>query len=210
MNMHQLRTPSQIAFYEAARARALKKIAAAKRFEEKSRSASPQEIIAAPPEAEAQEEKPLAISFAMSTSMSLPWKAYEPITFGGDEKQSRKRSMDEIAQSVLERFPGVDLKGIKGRRRTKHLTFPRHLISYAIKEERPDLSYPQIGRWCGGRDHTTTLNSVRKIEEIISQGRLDAEILIWRERERERLESAARLDAIYAKWREEVHQGRLE
>lgn len=209
MNMHQLRTPSQIAFYEAARARALKKIEAAKRFEEKSRPAQT-EIIAAPPEPEVQEEKPLAISFAMSASMSLTWKAYEPITFGGDEKQSRKRSMDEIALSILQRFPGVELRGIKGRRRTKHLTFPRHLISYAIKEERPDLSYPQIGRWCGGRDHTTTLNSVRKIEEIVSQGRLDAEILIWRERERERLEASARLDAIYTEWREKAHQGMLE
>ncbi|MEW9535692.1 hypothetical protein MRBLRC7O_000902 [Agrobacterium radiobacter] len=206
MNMHQLRTPSQIAFYEAARARALKKIEAAKRFEEKSRPSPAVEIT----EPEVSEETLAPISFSISASLSLIWKAYEPIVFGGDEKHPGKRTMDDIALSILERFPGVDLRGIKGKRRTRHLTFPRHLINYAIKEERPDLSYPQIGRWCGGRDHTTTLNSVRKIEEIISQGRLDAEIRIWRERERERLESSARLDAIYAKWREEVHQGRLE
>ncbi|MFB7145006.1 helix-turn-helix domain-containing protein [Agrobacterium deltaense] len=208
MNMLQLRTPSQIALYEAARARALKKIAAAKLFEEKRRPAP--EITPPSPAPEVNEEKQAPISFSMSASLNLIWKAYEAIVFGSDEKHAGKRTMDEIALSILERFPGVDLRGIKGKRRTRHLTFPRHLINYAIKEERPDLSYPQIGRWCGGRDHTTTLNSVRKIEEIISQGRLDAEILIWRERERERLESSARLDAIYAKWREEVHQGRLE
>ena len=78
--------------------------------------------------------------------------------------KSSRKSMEQIASEVLWDFPNVKLKDIRGSRRTKVFILPRQLAMYEIKTQRPDLSYPMIGKWFGGRDHTTVLHAVRKIE----------------------------------------------
>lgn len=75
------------------------------------------------------------------------------------------KSMKEIAVEVLWDFPGVTMKDLKGHRRAMSITLPRQLAMYEIKVQRPDLSFPAIGRFfC--RDHTTVLHAVRKIEAL--------------------------------------------
>jgi chromosomal replication initiation ATPase DnaA len=46
----------------------------------------------------------------------------------------------------------------------------RHLLMWEIYEKF-DLSLPQIGRLFGGRDHTTVLYAVNKIEARMSEAR---------------------------------------
>jgi chromosomal replication initiator protein len=50
------------------------------------------------------------------------------------------------------------------KRRTKDLTVPRQVAMYLIKEIL-DTSLVQIGEVFGGRDHSTVIHSIRKIEQ---------------------------------------------
>lgn len=79
--------------------------------------------------------------------------------------KSMRRPVREIAEGVLEDFPGVTWDMIIGRRRSQHLIKPRHLCMYAVHMEREDLSYPQIGKIFGGRDHTTVIHAVNKFKK---------------------------------------------
>jgi chromosomal replication initiator protein len=64
---------------------------------------------------------------------------------------------------VLAEFPGVTWDEVRGIRRTKRLIKPRQECMYEVSTQRPDLSFPAIGRIFGGRDHTTIMHSVRKV-----------------------------------------------
>jgi chromosomal replication initiator protein len=62
-------------------------------------------------------------------------------------------------------------------RRTKDVMLPRHIATWMARRYTL-LSLPQIGRAMGGKDHTTILNSWRKIERLRArdtdlQARLD-------------------------------------
>lgn len=78
-----------------------------------------------------------------------------------------KPSMTEIAAEVLQSFPGVTLEELKGIHRKRNIVAARQLAIYQIRYRRPDLSYPTIGRFFGGRDHTTCIHAVQKIERLM-------------------------------------------
>jgi chromosomal replication initiator protein len=71
------------------------------------------------------------------------------------------------------------------KKRTKELTVPRQVAMYLIRELL-DLSLVEIGNLFGGRDHSTVIHAVNKVEEDLSmddtfrarveliRGRLDA------------------------------------
>lgn len=52
-------------------------------------------------------------------------------------------------------------------RRTADRARARHIFFYLCREL-IKMSYPDIGRRCGGRDHTTVLHSVRKVESLLA------------------------------------------
>lgn len=74
-----------------------------------------------------------------------------------------RRTVHDIVCDVLKDYPDVSLNDIKGPRRGRHIMAARMEAVYAVRTLRPDMSYPAIGRWFGGRDHSTILHSVRKI-----------------------------------------------
>lgn len=44
---------------------------------------------------------------------------------------------------------------------------PRQIAMYAIRQLCPHMSLPHIGRLLGGRDHSTVLHGVKKIEDLM-------------------------------------------
>ncbi len=57
--------------------------------------------------------------------------------------------------------------------RSKHIVAARQEAMYRVRKERTDMSLPMIGRVFGGKDHTTILHAVRKIEAqraVLSEG----------------------------------------
>lgn len=173
-------TPSQLALHEAARARAMRKIEAARRNAKAHRPPLVIAPVIPPAPIKVEEPKPLIPPFFFtSLSRKVMWDGEYCPHSGGSVELLRNRGITEIAMEWLKRFEGVTLKDIKGSSRMVHFVFPRQVIALMVKKERPDLSLPQIGRWMGGRDHTTILHGNNKIQTMIDEGTFDAAMAQW-------------------------------
>ena len=93
----------------------------------------------------------------------------------------RPVTIDRIQRIVSDHY-GIPLEEMKGKRRDKHIVFPRQVAMFIVREETPS-SLPVIGQAFGGRDHTTALHSIDKIaNEMKEDERLRYEIQTLRER----------------------------
>lgn len=73
---------------------------------------------------------------------------------------------EDVIKSVCS-FYGVKPTQLKGPRRTSSLVHARQVCMYLLKKEL-HLPLVEIGNTLGGRDHTTILHGVSKIEHLIS------------------------------------------
>jgi chromosomal replication initiator protein len=88
----------------------------------------------------------------------------------------------ERIQALVADYYNVTLEDMKGKRRDKHIVFPRQVAMFLVREETPS-SLPAIGKAFGGRDHTTALHSIEKIaNELKEDERLRYEVQSIRER----------------------------
>lgn len=55
--------------------------------------------------------------------------------------------------------------------RYRRIARPRQIAMFLMRRLCPHLSFPEIGRRLGGRDHTTILYGVRKIYELMAVDR---------------------------------------
>ncbi|HEY3491554.1 MAG TPA: chromosomal replication initiator protein DnaA [Solirubrobacterales bacterium] len=77
-------------------------------------------------------------------------------------RPSQPTSVEEIQQRVAEGF-GISRAELVGSSRAATPLRARHVAIF-LTRDLTDLSLPQIGRLYGGRDHTTVLNSLRRVE----------------------------------------------
>jgi len=79
------------------------------------------------------------------------------------EKRPRiSASPSEIIKTVANHYR-LKQTALKGKRRVKSLVVARHIAMYLLKNEL-NLPLAEIGRWFSGRDHTSVLHAVRKVE----------------------------------------------
>ena len=94
--------------------------------------------------------------------------------------ENRTLSIDAISRTVAN-FYHISLDEMKGKRRDKHIVFPRQVAMFLIREETAS-SLPAIGQAFGGRDHTTVLHSYEKIStESKEDQRLQSDLRKLRE-----------------------------
>jgi chromosomal replication initiator protein len=78
---------------------------------------------------------------------------------------SEKRiSVESILRTVAERF-SMQPAQLKMKSNTRQIAYPRQVAMYLVKEL-THASLPEIGRYFGGKHHTTVLHSIQKIEEM--------------------------------------------
>ncbi len=76
----------------------------------------------------------------------------------------RKITIDEIQRRVSEHY-NIRLSEMIGPRRVRTIARPRQVAMYLAKQL-TSRSLPEIGRRFGGRDHTTVMHGVRRIEDL--------------------------------------------
>ncbi len=76
----------------------------------------------------------------------------------------RRVTIEEIQKRVAEHFR-IRISDMHSARRSRAVARPRQVAMYLAKQLTP-RSLPEIGRKFGGRDHTTVMHAVRKIEEL--------------------------------------------
>lgn len=108
---------------------------------------------------------------ALHARWVLPGEDLTPATIdeilgaAGDGQPVRVR-VDDILAVVCSRY-GVSRVDIKGQRRTANVVRPRQIAMYLAKTMTM-RSLPEISRIFGGRDHTTVLHAVRKLERMVA------------------------------------------
>ncbi|MEE2689670.1 MAG: chromosomal replication initiator protein DnaA [Pseudomonadota bacterium] len=76
----------------------------------------------------------------------------------------RKVTIEEIQKRVAEHF-NVRLSEMYSARRARAVARPRQIAMY-LSKQLTARSLPEIGRKFGGRDHTTVMHAVRRVEEL--------------------------------------------
>ncbi len=98
----------------------------------------------------------------------------EPITIGlaertlGDlvrSQEARRVRIEDILR-IVSRHYKVPRNDLLSSRRSRDVVRPRQIAMYLAKSL-TSRSLPEIGRRFGGRDHTTVLHSVRKVEQMM-------------------------------------------
>ena len=76
----------------------------------------------------------------------------------------RRITIEEIQKKVAEHF-NIKLAEMGSARRSRQVARPRQVAMYLAKQL-TSRSLPEIGRKFGGRDHTTVMHAVKKVEEL--------------------------------------------
>jgi chromosomal replication initiator protein len=78
-----------------------------------------------------------------------------------------RQTIRRIAITVARQFE-ISEGDLYSGRRTHNVVLPRQITMYLAKVC-TGRSYPEIGRRLGGKDHTTILHGVRKIEKMMAE-----------------------------------------
>ncbi|SBW08296.1 chromosomal replication initiator protein DnaA, DNA-binding transcriptional dual regulator [uncultured Alphaproteobacteria bacterium] len=81
--------------------------------------------------------------------------------------RERHLTIDAIQKEVAQRF-NIKIADMSSPRRARAVARPRQIAMY-LSKQLTARSLPEIGRKFGGRDHTTVMHAVKKVEELIAQ-----------------------------------------
>lgn len=81
----------------------------------------------------------------------------------------RRVTIDDIQRRVAEHY-NIRLADMSSPRRARAVARPRQVAMYLAKQL-TTRSLPEIGRKFGGRDHTTVMHAVRKVDELQTSDR---------------------------------------
>lgn len=81
--------------------------------------------------------------------------------------------LDNIIREVESEY-GISYNDLKGAKRSLKTAHARHVVFYVAKET-TGLSFPEIGRRMGGKDHTTILHGHRRVSKIVEAGGEEAD-----------------------------------
>ncbi|AEJ60288.1 Chromosomal replication initiator protein dnaA [Spirochaeta thermophila DSM 6578] len=69
----------------------------------------------------------------------------------------------DLIQKVVADYFGITQSDLRNKKRTRTVVFPRQIAMY-IARELTEYSTTEIGEYFGGRDHTTVMYAIQKIE----------------------------------------------
>ena len=82
-------------------------------------------------------------------------------------EEERVITMEHIQRKVAEFF-GIKLSDMRAKNRTKSVAFPRQIAMY-LSRQLTHASLSDVGRAFGGKDHTTVIHAVSKLQALIQE-----------------------------------------
>lgn len=82
-------------------------------------------------------------------------------------ERNRELTVEEILKKVSLHF-NIKVSDIKSAKRLKAVVLPRQIAMY-ISRQLTSSSYPEIGERFGGKDHSTIIHAIRKIEKLMEE-----------------------------------------
>jgi len=93
-------------------------------------------------------------------TLNLAMEALNDVTSKG---VGEKNDIHRIQRIVSEEFQ-ISIEDIRSKKRSANISYPRQVAMYLCRTMTPE-SFPKIGIEFGGKDHTTVMHSVEKIEK---------------------------------------------
>jgi len=119
----------------------------------------------------------LAQLYQKPVSLQLAIEALSGSAIGA---RTAETTQPEILDAVSTNY-GVSLQELTGRSRRREISVPRQVAMYLMREE-TGASLVDIGRTLGGRDHTTILHGIEKVEhDLASDPELRSRVTAIRE-----------------------------
>jgi len=81
-----------------------------------------------------------------------------------DDKET---SPEEIQKTVAKHY-NIKLSDLKGKKKSSSIVLPRQIAMY-LSRQLTTLSLPEIGQQFSGKDHSTVIYSIKKIEGLIKK-----------------------------------------
>lgn len=81
--------------------------------------------------------------------------------------EEKKVSADVIQKKVAAYFD-LRISDLKAKKRNRAVAYPRQIAMYLVRNL-TDFSFPEIGEYFGGRDHTTVLYACEKIQKDLQK-----------------------------------------
>lgn len=108
---------------------------------------------------------------------SLGENLSEGLIRGAVEHSSPEISVgpEEIIRNVCNHYK-ISPSQLRGQKRDSLFVFPRQVAMYLLKKEL-GFTFSQIGNILGGRDHTTVIHGVNKIEALVSENKIPRDVL---------------------------------
>jgi chromosomal replication initiator protein len=82
-------------------------------------------------------------------------------------EKNRELSIEEIQKAVAAHF-NIKISDLKSPKRLRALVFPRQIAMY-LSRQLTVYSYPEIGERFGGKDHSTIIHAIKKIEKLLGE-----------------------------------------
>jgi len=81
--------------------------------------------------------------------------------------KNREVTVEEIQKAVSTHY-GVKVSDLKSAKRLRALVLPRQVAMY-LSRQMTSYSYPEIGERFGGKDHSTIIHAIKKIEKNLKE-----------------------------------------
>ncbi len=106
--------------------------------------------------------KVIAYSRAHDEPISI--EIAQKVLDGVAAQKSRNTTPKKVLE-VCSQYYEVGLKDILGTKRDREIVVPRQVAMYVMRQEL-NISFPKIAQSLGGRDHTTIMHGVKKIQKL--------------------------------------------
>ena len=106
-------------------------------------------------------------AYASLTSTSLNLDMAKDVLKDILIEKNRELTVEEILKKVSAHY-NVKISDIKSSRRHKAIVLPRQVAMY-LSRQLTSASYPEIGDKFGGKDHSTIIHAINKIEKMAEE-----------------------------------------
>ncbi len=107
------------------------------------------------------------LTYAKAQGLELTPETVVKILGDNFKKQKTAATPKKIIQTVCTYY-ALKPKDLTGKKRSKEIVRPRQVAMYLLKNL-TELPLTQIGELLGGRDHTTVIHGVGKIEKLLEE-----------------------------------------
>lgn len=111
------------------------------------------------------------VAYAALTNQTVSIKLAETALKDIFNENASTQITANLIQQIVANYYNIHVEDIQGSKKTKTIAFPRQVAMYLCRKFL-DISLPKIGEQFGGRDHTTVIYAVSKIEKSLKKDTL--------------------------------------